>query len=233
MQLRDGTTTADPRLDRLVQFDDRSRSFPIREVVGAKRERSYTWRCGPTLDQGAEGACVGFACAHELAARPSEVAGLTADYARGIYYSAQISDPWPGGEYPGASPRYSGTSVLAGVKVAQRLGYFESYRWAFGLSDLIRGLGHHGPAVLGLNWYSGMFNTDARGFIRPTGYLAGGHAILARAVNVKDGTVTLRNSWGPSWGRGGDCLISFADLDRLLHEQGEAVFFVKRKTTPY
>lgn len=55
--LKNGTVVEDARLDRLVQFDERSRAFPIRAAVGDKPFRSYTWRCTPRLDQGPDGAC--------------------------------------------------------------------------------------------------------------------------------------------------------------------------------
>lgn len=105
---------------------------------------------------------------------------------------------------------------------------FKEYRWAFSTQDLLEGIGYHGPAVIGVPWYSGMFNTDSDGFIQPTGMQSGGHAILAKAINVKKGYVTLHNSWGKNWGMNGDCKITFDDLDKILNQRGEAVFLVKR-----
>lgn len=227
--LKNNTNTTDRRLDRVAKFDRRSRQFPIRELIGAdKTPRSYSWRCNIQLDQGNEGACVGFGVSHELAARPVEVP-VTNKFAReNIYFEAQKIDEWEGGAYPGASPFYEGTSVLAGIKTAQSLLYFDEYRWAFGLDDLIMGVGHNGPSVLGLNWYKNMFDTDAKGYIHPTGGLAGGHCILCRSVDVKKERFTLRNSWGSGWGINGECYVSFADMKYLLKKQGEAAFFIRR-----
>jgi len=230
--LKDGSKTKDVRNDRIVQFDERSRKYPIRAAVKTKKERSYTWRCKIHLNQGAEGACVGFGIAHELAARPSEVKSLTNKFAREkIYWEAQKIDPWPGGAYPGARPGYEGTSVLAGVKVAQKLGYFDSYYWGFSLNDLALGVGYRGPAVLGISWMEGMYDTDKKGFIHVTGSVAGGHCILCRGINVKKNYFLLRNSWGKNWGIDGDCKVSFLDMEKLLKDNGEAVFFEKRHTT--
>lgn len=230
--LKDGSETKDARNDRIVQFDERSRNYPIRATVKIKKRRSYTWRCGVFLDQGAEGACVGFGIAHELAARPSEVQQLTHRFAKEtVYWEAQKIDPWPGGAYPGASPRYEGTSVLAGVKTAQKKGYFDAYYWAFGMDDLAMGVGYRGPAVLGLTWMEGMRDTDENGFIHATGGIVGGHCILCRAINVKEKYFLLRNSWGRHWGMKGDCKVSFSDMPKLLADNGEAVFFRKRHTT--
>lgn len=204
-----------PKLDRLVQFDERSRNFPVRTLVAEKPPRSYTWACTQYLDQGREGACVGFSWTHELVAKPVPILGLTNQTAQAIYKRAQMLDQWEG-------ESYEGTSVIAGAKAVMEAGYLKEYRWAFGLDDLILAIGYRGPAVLGINWYEGMFDTDSNGFVRVTGGIAGGHAILARGVSVRNRFVLLHNSWGSDWGMNSTAKISFEDLDRLLREQGEA-----------
>lgn len=218
--LRDGNVTHDRRLDRLVEFDDRSRAFAVRAIV-PKKPRSYTWQPFAWLDQGSEGACVGFAWAHEIGAKPAVHTHLTNDNARDIYHEARRIDEWEG-------EKYEGTSVLAGAKVVIGLKYMKEYRWAFGLEDLILAVGYAGPAVLGINWYSGMLQVDEHGFIHPTGSVAGGHAILCYGVNIPGRYFKLHNSWGAEWGKNGDCYLSFEDMDRLLHEQGEACVPVGR-----
>jgi len=229
VKLKNGTVTQDSRLTRLENFDERSREYPISELVSDKFPRSYTWRCNEWFDQGREGACVGFALGHEAASRPAEFKGLTFDYlVENVYHEAQKIDPWPGGVYPGGDPQYEGTSVLAGIKVMKKIGFFKSYRWAFGLEDLVLGVGYNGPAVLGVRWYEGMYKPDENGFIQPSGSIMGGHALLARAVNVKKGYFTLRNSWGRTWGIDGDCYITFEDMGKLLEENGEAAFMINR-----
>lgn len=233
MKLRNKTVTRDIRLDRIVQFDEASRQFPIRALVAKARPRSRTWALALRLDQGREGACVGFGITHELAAAPAPALGLTAEYAQQrIYWEAQKIDGIPGGAYPGAKPFSEGTSVLAGIKVALRLDWMQSYRWAFGIDDLILGVGHNGPSVLGINWYQGMMTPDKAGVIRPTGRISGGHCILVRGVDVKGERFRLTNSWGRTWGIDGECFISFKDMARILREDGEAAFFVGRHTSP-
>lgn len=87
VRLRDGSKVKDARLARLVQFDKRSRKYAIRAAIGAKRPRSFTWSCDKWLDQGVEGACVGFSMTHELAARPAPVTrGMTPTFAREKVY---------------------------------------------------------------------------------------------------------------------------------------------------
>lgn len=216
-RMRDGSTVEDTRLGRLVQFDERSRGFPVAATVTGKKPRSYTWRCSTFLDQGREGACVGFTMAHELAARPVPVAGVTAAQAQAIYREAQKIDPWPG-------ENYEGTSTLAGIKILQRQGHITEYRWAFSLEELVLAVGYRGPCAIGVNWYQGMFSPDQLGFLRPVGRLAGGHCTLVYSVNVREEFVRIHNSWGQDWGDGGTAKIRFADLARLLGEDGEAVF---------
>lgn len=228
--LKDGSKVKDVRLARVVQFDKRSKKFPIRSVIENKTPRSYTWSCAKHLDQGTEGACVGFSLAHELIARPSVVNGITTKFAQEkIYWEAQKADPWVGGSYPGARPKYDGTSVLAGIQTIQKLGYVTEYRWAFGLDDLILAVGRKGPAVLGVNWYEDMFDVALDGYIKVGGDISGGHAILCKGVNIKGEYFTLHNSWGTSWGVNGDARISFDDMDILLSDNGEAVIPLTRK----
>jgi hypothetical protein len=219
-----------PQLDRLVRFDERSRDYPVRAALPPKPPRSYTWRCRQWYDQGQEGACTAFALAHEASARPREtLRALSTSTIRGWYHDAQRIDPWPGGAYPGANPFYEGSSVLAAAQVGQAAKLFTGYRWCFGLDDVLLTLGYLGPVMLGVNWYEAMLEPTAEGQVRVGGEVAGGHAILARGVDVKRRRVLLRNSWGRNWGVDGDCWVSFDDLDRLLHEDGEAMVPVGRQ----
>lgn len=231
MIIKNKVTIEDVRLDRIPDFDDRSRQFPIKAIAKETDKVFQAWRCSKWLDQGQEGACVGFGITHELVAKPSIVPRKGPAYARkNIYWEAQKIDPWNGGAYPGASPFYEGTSVLAGVKVAHKLGWFESYRWAFGIEDLIQGILTEGPAVIGVSWFSGMHNIDRNKYIHANGRVVGGHCILCNSVHTKKKRFNLHNSWGKRWGNRGDAYISFSDMDKLLRMNGEAVFFIGRKT---
>ncbi len=205
--------------DRVPGLDPRNRDYPIRTLLGPKPPRSYTWSCGTWLDQGSEGACVGHAWAHEAAARPV-VRPADSALAFGLYRRAQQLDPWPGEDY-------SGTSVLAGAKAAREKGLLTEFRWAFGLDDLLSAVSRHGPVVLGVNWYEGMFDTT-NGFLSVSGRLAGGHAILATGVRLRDESVLLHNSWGQGWGVNGKARIRFADLQTLLSQDGDVCVPVVR-----
>ena len=140
-----------------------------------------------------------------------------------MYWQAQRDDEWKGGAYPGAAPQYDGASVLDSIKTLRNRGFFDSFYWAFGLQDLIRAVSWVGPAVVGMYWYKEMFEMRSCGFVHVGGKRAGGHGILCKGVNVEEEYFVLHNSWGASWGRGGDAKISWAEMDQLLHEEGEAV----------
>lgn len=212
-----------PKFDRLVEFDERSREYPIRTLVTGKARRSYTWSVPVALDQGQEGACVGFGWAHELAARPKVVEGVTNALGFSIYHRAQQLDVWPGEDY-------EGTSVLAGAKTVMELGYLKEYRWALGPgaaaaeNDLALAVGYKGPAVMGTNWYEGMMTPDANGFLHPTGAVLGGHCYIVYSYSIKRNSYSVWNSWGT----GHYGYISPADMITLLDADGEGCIPVIR-----
>lgn len=218
--LKDGTVATDRRLDRVKEFDPESKLYPIRAMVPPKPLETKVWDLNCWFDQGQEGACVGHGWGHEICAEPFPRT-IEHSVCFDIYRGAQLIDDWPG-------ENYSGTSVLAGAKMAVNLGFIQEYRWAFGLQDLLDALSHFGPAVLGVNWYEGMSNPDADGYIRPTGQQTGGHCIVAIGVNVEERYVLLHNSWGTGWGENGRCKISWDDLATLLEQGGEACIPVTR-----
>lgn len=224
--------------DRRVRFDPLSRNFPITAVVGSgSLFITKVWECNTWNDQGVEGACVGFGWGHELAATPEPVPADTA-LSRSIYRRAQQLDIWAG-------ENYEGTSVLGGAKAVKEVlnnvgePYIKEYRWAFGITDLMRALAYQGPVVLGLNWYTGMFDTNSAGWLSVSGSLAGGHCLLAIGVvivpllsrpvgvNLDDvdldkSYILLHNSWGKSWGMNGQAKVSIRNMQRLLAEDGDA-----------
>lgn len=210
-----------PVLDRRVQFDERSRAYPIRALLAEAPPRSKAWGCQERLNQGQQGACVGFGWSHEQCARPRP-RHRTNEYALKLYHRAQQLDDIPDTE--------SGSSVLAGAQALTEWRKLREYRWAFGIQDVIDTLAHHGPVVLGIPWLQNMFNPGPGGLLDVSGPVVGGHCILARGVKIHAGRETviiMRNSWGAGWGHKGDCLILASSLAGLLAQQGEACVPVK------
>jgi hypothetical protein len=249
MDLKGGFTTKDPRLDRIYAQDLSSLNFLVRRTMTEvqKKPRSYTWFVGQWLDQGQEGACVGFGYSHELCAKPVHVIGVSDRFAREqIYWEAQKKDPWPGGSYPGATPQYEGTSVLTGAQILTELGFYTGYNWGITVQEIALAIGYKGPAVLGITMYEQMMDPNKDGFLVPEGSEVGGHCILAHSVTIKykgfigwisrnwndvdldKSYVTVWNSWGPSWGDKGTAKISLRSMEKLIVEdKGEACFPVR------
>lgn len=216
--------------------DERSRAYSIRELLPEQVRRKRTmWSVPrPVIDQGREGACVGFGWTNELRANPVMIKlPDPTQFALGLYKQAKTLDEFPGEDY-------SGTSVLAGAKAIQSLGFMTGYRWAFGIDDVIDALVTQGPVVLGIPWYDSMYSTRPSGLMEVGGKIVGGHCILATGYNPKarffsEGitntfeVVRLRNSWGPDYGKGGDGYIKVEDLAALLKNDGEACIPEGRK----
>jgi hypothetical protein len=220
--LRNNTTVEHRKFDRLPEWDPMNNNFPMRRLVSPTiAPRSYTWPVGQNmssqlfLDQGTEGACVGFTYAHELAARPVVVPRITNEHGRSFYRGAQENDEWAGSDY-------EGTSGLGGAKYLTQLGYYKSYTWSRNADEVALVVSRKGPVPLFLNWYEGMFDTSEAGWIFPSRQLLGGHAILCKGYSVSKRCFILHNSWGKSWGMNGTALLKHDDLQRLLDENGEA-----------
>lgn len=211
-----------PKLDAKKFKDPRSRNYGIRPLVGAVTRKKQLWRI-PTalpLNQGSEGACVGFGWSAELAVEPVQL-NVSNAFARVMFEGSRRIDREMGNNYP------MGASLLAGAKFAQQQGWISEYRWAFGIDDVVDTLVAKGPVVLGINWYDGMYSTETDGRVRINGNLIGGHCILATGYipnhPVWGGNwIEWVNSWGWTYGVKGLGYIREADLDRLLRDQGEA-----------
>lgn len=218
-------------LGRFVQHDPRSRNFAYPRKAVPVRSVTHVLRA-PALHQGDLGSCTGNAAAQWLNSsvavnnrksgqklyRTRKNALLTQPDAVELYSAATMDDAFEG-TYP---PVDLGSSGIGVAKAMQRFGFITSYTWTFSFEQFLLALQSQ-PVLVGVNWYEGMFEPDAEKFIRVQGFAVGGHEILARGVDYTHRRVRLRNSWGPQWGLAGDCFVSFADMERLLREDGDVV----------
>ncbi len=224
------TLSEDKTFNWKPTFDERSKDFPIRAAINERpKRRTKKWRNGVIIDQGREGACVGFGWTAEALSTPVAVdltrvkADVPKDptaFAHYIYQRAKVLDPWDG-------ENYEGTSVLAGAKAMQEAGLIKEYRWCFGIEDVIDALMTTGPVVLGIYWYESMYDAP-EGIVTVSGKTVGGHCITAVGYKLAadsatgEDTIILQNSWGYSWGTWGLAEIAVSDLAALLNNNGEA-----------
>lgn len=214
------------KFDRRPSLDPRNQKYPVSLLWTSADDLSCgiitetpplvtkKWDDYAFLDQGNEGACVGFGTSGELAALPESVEGITNAYASDLYHDAQQVDEWPGDDY-------DGTSVLAGAKVAKSRGYYSSYLWANNEADVAATISNYGPVIVGFNWHEDMMDTDSDGFVHATGEVVGGHCVVIIGFNVEESYYTFRNSWGKSWGISGEGKISRADFVKLMADEGD------------
>jgi hypothetical protein len=212
------------------RHDPASRAFGVVDRLAGKaalRDVDLPWT--PVLNQGSEGACVGFGVADAVNVLRTAAGVVPAKYlddadALALYHQAQKIDDMPG-------ESYSGTSVLAGVQAGQADGYFGGYLWDFGTSAIAQTLLQlHSPVVVGVPWWEHMYDTGPGGLVTGAGAgkLVGGHCLCIVGLRMKGPQgqsgpfFVWRNSWGPDYGDGGNGYVHHRDLATLLHRQGEA-----------
>lgn len=220
---------ADFGMGRLPAPDPRDARFPMRATLRTRAirppQRSWRFRGSP-LSQGATGTCVAHACVHFLRCAPLQTAKL--GYTPlDLYRELVLLDEFGANDGEATGPDSGlqyGSSVRAGVKALEARGHIAQYVWAHNLSTAVDFVTEHGPIIMGTSWYDGMFNVTRDGYarIKPNDGVAGGHAYLIRAVDTRKARARIVNSWG-RWGDDGEAWIDFADLERLIHEDGEAV----------
>jgi len=211
------------RLGRHIEHDERSKAFPAARAATVKTVR---WRrhC-PPFDQGELGACTGNAMAGVIMTSPlwNEEDHLTEVDAVRLYSRATELDHIPG-SYPGKD---TGSTGLAVAKAALMDRFIASYTHAFGLQHLLEALSL-GPGILGLNWYTSFDAPHPTGEcpLTPNATVRGGHEVQLFGIDATEKRVWGYQSWGPTWGglHNGTFWFSFATLDRLLGEHGDAVF---------
>lgn len=221
------TNANDFGLGRIPAIDHRDRKHLAKVPKRIPSTRtSMSWITSVALDQGNTSQCVAYSWEQYLASSP--VQNKFYKDPGSLYREAQLVDEWPG-----EAPAYDGTSVRAGAKVLQAAGYIKEYSWAFSLDVAVAHLLTKGPLVMGTNWYDAQFypfqfGKDKATFIRIGGNIAGGHAWVAKGINLKrecwcgrPGAVRMINSWSTNWADGGKAWICLYEFERLIQEYGE------------
>lgn len=218
-------------LGRIVNHDPRSRRFRYKSEISVPKSVHHHIGAA-ALQQGDLGSCTGNAAAQFLNATVAKINRRTgqklnrrrrSDFldqpdAVDLYSAATCYDEI-GGVYP---PDDVGSSGLGVAKAMKRFGFITGYTHTFTFGSFLSALQAQ-PVLVGVNWYEGMSDPNSDGVIAVTGSVEGGHEILANGIDYRTHQVRLRNSWGPEWGRGGDCFVSFDDMERLLREDGDVV----------
>lgn len=212
---------------RIISFDPLDQNFRARAKMGVIEptvNRRF-WKTGPVLDQGSTQHCVAFTGEQLLMSYP--VVNKPYKTEAELYHLCQLNDEWDGEE-----PQYFGTSTRALMKVLKAAGLIQNYYWAFDADTIRRWVLMKGPVAIGINWYSGMDNIDAHGFIYPVGKPEGGHETLIRGWDDtvrcprchQLGASRIINSWGEMWGQQGKAwMCGKCSLDGLIKNNGEAV----------
>lgn len=208
-------------LGRLVSIDERDLDFPIQAELPKKlppKRYKYWNASGWWGNQGQTSQCVAYAWIHFIEDAPimykadgSEVRPID------VYNAAQELDEWQGNDY-------DGTSVRAGAKVLQSLGYIGEYTWGFDLESLVNAVLTTSPVVVGTEWDNKMFYPNKEGIITRGDGTAGGHAYIVNGVNRDKAMFRIKNSWGRDWGKSGYAYIPFEDMESLINNYGEICF---------
>lgn len=228
---------------RLVAPDSRDAHFRMKLVLDPLRDKYFPkgippgsryYHPGPLRDQGQTGCCTAFGTTLRIESAPvmQPLPGKITPY--DLYRQIVLLDEFPENDHEATAPDaqlQAGSSVRAALKAAQTLGCFPTYLWADSVEDVRAWhLAGFGGVVLGLQWKSGMMQTDSDGFIHYTGQVEGGHCIgsvgwtdLKKVGGKIVPAMEIQNSWG-AWGyRGtGRAWMAVDEFGTALADQGEA-----------
>ena len=218
----------DPRLGRHQVHDDRSWAHAINIGATLPTIPADHTRYAPVLDQGNVGCCTAAAALGVLVTGPFWQPGKTKPYTMAdvlaLYHDETLLDDRQiPGHYP---PDDTGSSFLASAKALQKRHLITSYQHTFTLAAMLTTLSTK-PMSVGINWYQSMFKPDSGGVVKigRRSQVAGGHEICFDGHDPARKLARFTNSWGTSWGDNGRAWVSWTDLDRLLHEGGDAGTF--------
>lgn len=217
-------------LGRIPHLDPRSMRYRMGDYLRGRiavLPDEKVWQRGQTLNQGSEGACVGFGWTAWENCKPlGYMRQQGNEYAFQWYYRAKELDPWPG-------TNYEGTAVGAGGKVAKERSLAASYVWAATYEDIEAFVKSTGPVVMGTNWYRSMDRVGDGGYllVDPASGVRGGHCWLLYGF-LANGVAVCQNSWGESYADGGTFYLYPLGLRKLLYNNGEGCACVQTGVPP-
>jgi Papain family cysteine protease len=225
----------DARPDTL-DFRDRMFEPTLVEVPVRKPLEEYQKAEVPILDQGQEGACTGYGLAtvaHYLLRQRKVVRDEIPVSPWMFYELARRYDEWPGEDYEGSSARgamkgwhkhgvCSGECWTSSKTLKDRQLTIERLRDALDRplgayyrvnhKDLIAM--HSAISEVGVLYatstvHAGWSEVGKDGLVHPSNQILGGHAFAI--VGYDERGFWIQNSWGPDWGRGGFCQVTYDD----------------------
>lgn len=229
-------------LGRVPATDKRNLAHPMSRMLLGPLEpiptrKTWAFR-GDVLDQGATGTCTAHAAAHFLHAAPICHKSFIDPFA--LYREAVLLDEYPDNDADATAADNSGlqagSSGTGVAKAMDKRGLLKQYIWAKTSREATEWVLTRGPVMVGTSWYEGMFNPTREGFVKigPNDSVAGGHEYLYLGADSRQGIAHFVNSWGARWNhaathvRAGHFLMSFEDLERLFHEDGDAVSAIEK-----
>lgn len=203
----------------------RNRLFAAAEVQPAwlqREHRDRLWTPGVQLNQGSEGACVGFGCMAEALATPVRTKAARNPDAQGfrMYAEAKRRDEWQG-------ENYDGTSLTGGGNAMKALGYLDKFIWLKTVREIALAIAWSGPVVIGIPWTDYMDRLDKpTEFFEFGGTVRGWHCVLLYGVRGFNGYspfnsrphFLLRNSWGGE----SNGLLDAAAMSNMFSEGADA-----------
>ncbi|XAL98386.1 C1 family peptidase [Phycisphaeraceae bacterium D3-23] len=186
----------------------------------------------PILDQGQEGACVGFALAGVINVLNQQRRNPTQVSARMLYEMAKRHDEWEGERYSGSSCRggikgwhhtgvcteaewpyavnRKGRLTVKRAKAARKNTIGAYYRLRHRISDFHTAINEAHVLFASANVHAGWDNENIKdGVIPHRATLEGGHAFAI--VGYNEAGFWVQNSWGPDWGQRGLALWTYED----------------------
>lgn len=211
-------------LDVTGSTDRRNSFYPVSSIIEDTTPQSRKWPCAIRLNQGQEGACVGFALQQWLATAPGPIVKGTNATARALYHDIRRNDLWRGEDY-------EGTRLEDGLALLKKRGDISSYYWCQSAYEMRQTVIQLGPLVCKIPIYKNMYYPDFAGRIRPSGAFCGWHAILLNEYDASWDRNWFVNSWGRSHGRLGRVWMTSADCQLLLNTGATAAYAVKPTRT--